>query len=125
VRTDGPGVRADVVLLQRQAAELAVPDDDAAPDFAAAVRDKLVAEGERVLLQLLTPLAHGSELEAAMRMLSGSVLQSALLHGQLPGDEVIAATVDLLLRGLDTRKSSEGRTGERSRLSAPGSDSAP
>jgi AcrR family transcriptional regulator len=67
----------------------------------AAVRDKLVAEGERVLLQLLTPVAHGTELEAAMRMLSGSVLQSALLHGQLPSDEVLAATVDLLLRGLD------------------------
>ena len=66
----------------------------------AAVRDRLVAEGERVLLQLLTPVAHGAELEAAMRMLSGSVLQSALLHGYLPSDDVIAATVDLLLRGL-------------------------
>jgi AcrR family transcriptional regulator len=67
----------------------------------AAVRDTLIAEGERVLLQLLTPVAQGSELEAAMRMLSGSVLQSALLHGYLPSDDVIAATVDLLLRGLD------------------------
>ena len=67
----------------------------------AAVRDRLVAEGERVLLELLTPVASGAQLEAAMRMLSGSVLQNALLHGQLPSDEVIAATVDLLLRGLD------------------------
>jgi AcrR family transcriptional regulator len=66
----------------------------------AAVRDRLVAEGERVLLELLTPVAHGTRLEAAMRMLSGSVLQNALLHGQLPSDEVIEATVDLLLRGL-------------------------
>jgi AcrR family transcriptional regulator len=66
----------------------------------AAVRDKLIAEGERVLLQLLTPVARGSELEAAMRMLSGSVLHSALMHGQLPSVDVIAATVDLLLRGL-------------------------
>jgi AcrR family transcriptional regulator len=66
----------------------------------AAVRDRLVAEGERVLLQLLTPVAQGAQLEAAMRMLSGSVLQTALLHGQLPSDEVIAATVDLLLNGL-------------------------
>jgi hypothetical protein len=54
-----------------------------------------------VLLQLLEPVAQGARLEAAMRMLSGSVLQNALLHGQLPSDEVIAATVDLLLRGLD------------------------
>jgi AcrR family transcriptional regulator len=66
----------------------------------AAVRDKLIAEGEGILLQLLTPVTQGAELEAAMRMLSGSVLQSALLHGYLPSDEVIAATVDLLLRGL-------------------------
>jgi AcrR family transcriptional regulator len=65
------------------------------------IRDQLVAEGERVLLQLLKPVAQGATLEAAMRMLSGSVLQNALLHGQLPSDEVIAATVDLLLRGLD------------------------
>jgi len=45
-------------------------------------------------------VAHGTELEAAMRMLSGSVLHSALMHGQLPSDDVIAATVDLVLRGL-------------------------
>ncbi len=35
-----------------------------------------------------------------MRMLSGSVLQNALLHGHLPSDEVLADTVDILLRGL-------------------------
>jgi len=67
----------------------------------AEVRDRLVTEGERVLLQLLAPVAHGPELEAAMRMLSGSISHSALMHGELPTDEVIAATVDLLLRGLD------------------------
>jgi AcrR family transcriptional regulator len=67
------------------------------------VRDKLVAEGERVLLELLTPVLSGSQLEAAMRMLSGSVLQNALLHGHLPTDEVIAETVDILLRGLPPR----------------------
>ena len=64
------------------------------------VRDRLVAEGERVLLELLTPVVQGPRLEGAMRMLSGSVLQSALLHGQLPSDEVIASTVDILLNGL-------------------------
>jgi AcrR family transcriptional regulator len=67
----------------------------------AAVRDRLVAEGEQVLLQLLAPVVSGPELEAAMRMLSGSVLHSALMHGQLPSDDVITAVVDLLLRGLD------------------------
>ncbi len=69
----------------------------------AGVRDAVVAEGERVLLQLLTPVVQGTELEAAMRMLSGSVLHSALMHGQPPGDDVIAAVVDLLLRGLQAR----------------------
>jgi hypothetical protein len=38
-------------------------------------------------------------------MLAGSVVEPALLHGRLPSDEVIAATVDLLLRGLDARPS--------------------
>ena len=76
----------------------------------AAVRDKLVAEGERVLLGLLAPLADGPELEAAMRMLSGSVLHSALMHGRLPSDEVIEATVYLLLRGLGVSSArAEGR----------------
>lgn len=40
-----------------------------------------------------------------MRMLSGSVVHSALLHSQLPSDEAIVAMVDLLLRGLNGRDS--------------------
>jgi AcrR family transcriptional regulator len=88
--------RLDRALAALAALTVSVPE-------LAQVRDKLVAEGERVLLQLLTPVAHGTELEAAMRMLSGAVLHSALMHGQLPSDDVIAATVDLLLRSLDAR----------------------
>jgi AcrR family transcriptional regulator len=61
------------------------------------VRDKLVADGEHVLRQLLEPVLTGPELEAAVLMLSGMVLNSALFHGQLPSDSVIAATVDLVL----------------------------
>ena len=34
-------------------------------------------------------------------MLCGAVLHSALMHGRRPDDDVIAASVDLLLRGLD------------------------
>ncbi len=67
------------------------------------IRDRLVAEGERVLLELLSPLLAGAELEAAMRMLSGSVSHAALMHGQPPADDVIEAVVDLLLRALDGR----------------------
>jgi AcrR family transcriptional regulator len=61
------------------------------------VRDKLVADGERVLRQLLGPILDGPALEAAVLMLSGAILNSALFHGELPSDSVIAATVDLVL----------------------------
>jgi AcrR family transcriptional regulator len=88
--------RLDRALAALAALSTSVPE-------LAAVRDRLVAEGERVLLGLLTPLAQGARLEAAMRMLSGSVLQNALLHGQLPSDDVIEATVDLLVDGLSAR----------------------
>jgi AcrR family transcriptional regulator len=65
------------------------------------VRDQLVTDGEQVVRRLLAPMLHGARLEAATLMLCGAVLHSALMHGQLPGDDVIAASVDLLLRGLD------------------------
>jgi AcrR family transcriptional regulator len=64
----------------------------------AELRDELVVEGERVLRQLLGTVLRGDELEAAALMLSGAVLDSALMHGRLPADEVIAAAVDLVLR---------------------------
>lgn len=64
-----------------------------------AVRDELVRDGERVVRELLSTIAAGPELEAATLMLCGAVLHSALLHGRLPADDVIAATVDRTLRG--------------------------
>lgn len=63
------------------------------------VRDTLVTNGERVLRALLRPVA-GDLLEAAMLMLSGSVLYAAQMHGRPPTDDVIASTVDMTLRGL-------------------------
>jgi AcrR family transcriptional regulator len=93
-RLDMERRRLDRVLAALAALSTSVP-------ALATVRDKLVADGERVLLQLLTPVAQGTELQAAVGMLSGSVTQSALIYGRLPSDEVIAATVDLLLRGLE------------------------
>lgn len=65
------------------------------------VRDRLVADGERVVRRLLAPVLHGSELEAATLMLCGALVQTALLHGQPPSDDVISSAVDLVLRGLD------------------------
>lgn len=64
----------------------------------AGVRDELVTEGERVLRGLLEPVLHGTEREAAVLMLSGAVLYPAFLHGRLPDDDAIAASVDLVLR---------------------------
>lgn len=66
----------------------------------AEVRDGLVTEGERIVRELLAPKLRATELEAATLMLCGAILQSAFMHGQLPSDDVIAATVDLTLRGM-------------------------
>jgi hypothetical protein len=66
----------------------------------AEVRDRLVADGERVLRQVLASRPDDPEREAALLMLCGAVLYSALLHGRLPGDDVIGASVDIVLRGL-------------------------
>lgn len=74
--------------------DLAATDDDIA-----AVRDGLVVHGERIVRELLHGVLRGEDLEAAALMLSGAILYSALLHGRLPSDRVIAATVDLTLRG--------------------------
>lgn len=62
------------------------------------LRDTLVTDGERVLRQLLGTVLRGAELEAATLMLSGAILNSALMHGRLPADDVIAAAVELVLR---------------------------
>jgi AcrR family transcriptional regulator len=67
----------------------------------AELRDQLVTDGEQVVRRLLAPLLQGRDLEAATLMLCGAVLHSALMHGQLPGDDVIAAAVDLVLRDVE------------------------
>jgi AcrR family transcriptional regulator len=64
----------------------------------AEVRDVVVTEGEQVLRGLLEPVFEGAEREAAVRMLAGGVLYGALLHGRLPDDDAIAASVDAVLR---------------------------
>ena len=76
---------------------------DAAPELDE-VRIRLVTDGERVVRDLLTPVLQGSELEAATRMLCGAVLHSTMMHGAPPGDEVIAAAVDLVLRAVSRQR---------------------
>jgi hypothetical protein len=64
------------------------------------VRDAMVVEGEAVLRALLSPVAHGADLEAAVSMLAGAVLYAAMLYGSPPTDHVIAHAVDITLAGL-------------------------
>ncbi len=66
----------------------------------AAVRDELVSDGDRIIRGLLAERFSGLQLYVGTRMLSGALFYSALMYGEIPDDEVIAATVDLLLRGL-------------------------
>jgi len=68
-----------------------------------AVRDMLVADGERVVRELLARFLDGHELEAATLMLCGAILHAALMHGVAPPDEVIESTVDLTLRAATAR----------------------
>lgn len=71
----------------------------AAPELAE-LRDRVAAEGERVMRGVLAEVADGAELEAAALMLNGAVLYAAMLHGGPPDDETIATIVDVVLRGL-------------------------
>ena len=61
------------------------------------VRDEVVRNGEHVLRGLLAPRLHGPKLEAAILMLSGAILNAAMMHGRPPEDDVIAAAVDIVL----------------------------
>lgn len=64
------------------------------------VRRKLVADGERVVRELLGPYLEGAALEAATLMLVGAVLHGAIMHGAPPTDRVITGSVDLVLRAV-------------------------
>lgn len=84
--------RALVILAERSSAvrEMAI------------IRDTFIEEGERPIRELLTTVAAGVDSEAAALMLCGLVVDSVLLHGTAPDDAVIAAAVDMVMRGLGT-----------------------
>ena len=63
----------------------------------AEVRDEVVSDGERVVRELLAPRLRGPKLEAATLMLSGAILNAAMMHGRPPADDVISAAVDIVL----------------------------
>jgi len=66
------------------------------PDMAEG-RDDVVSGGERVLRGLLAPRLHGPEVEAATLMLSGAILNAAMMYVHALAGEVIAAAVDIVL----------------------------
>lgn len=66
----------------------------------AEVRRAFVEDGERPLREMLRGHLDGPRLEAVTAMLCGVVVHPALLRGAPPGDEEIAAAVDVVLAGL-------------------------
>ena len=105
------GYRTGMVELRLDRALAVLSDLTHSIPELVAVRNQLVTDGERVVRELLERYADGTELDAATLMLCGAVLHSALMHGQVPSDEVIEASVDLLLRGLAPPESQDGSTG--------------
>lgn len=76
----------------------------ASVDEMARIRDRINTDAQRPIRGMLGVAFDGPELEAAVSMLAGSVACPTLMFGSLPDDDVIAAAVDLLLRGVPAKK---------------------
>ncbi|MDG4666184.1 TetR/AcrR family transcriptional regulator [Mycobacterium sp. 236(2023)] len=74
----------------------------ASVDEMARVRDRINADGQRPLRQMLSEVLDGAELEAAVSMLTGVVACPTLMFGTLPDDAVIEAAVGLVLTAAKT-----------------------
>jgi len=68
-------------------------------DAMSQLRDEINSEGQRPIRTILAQAFEGPQLDAAVSMLSGVVACPSLMFGTLPGDDVIEAAVDLVLRG--------------------------
>jgi AcrR family transcriptional regulator len=64
---------------------------------AARLRDRVNAEGQRPLRELLGQRFSGARLDAALSMLTGVVTCPSLMFGALPADAVVEAAVDIVL----------------------------
>jgi AcrR family transcriptional regulator len=69
------------------------------------IRDKINASGQGPLRAMLGEVLGGVELEAAVSMLTGVVACPSIMFGTLPDDDVIAASVDIVLRSARRRGS--------------------
>ena len=63
------------------------------------IRDKINNSGQGQMRAMLGEIFDGAELEAALSMLTGVVACPSIMFGSLPDDDVIAAAVDIVLRG--------------------------
>jgi len=100
-------LRADVIgeltVLRRALTELRLDRvvyglaQSATDDAASALRDRVNAEVQRPLRDLLAQRFSGIRLAAAVSMLTGVVVCPALLFGASPGDVQIGAAVDMVL----------------------------
>ena len=71
------------------------------------IRDRINNSGQSQMRAMLGELFDGAELEAALSMLTGVVACPSIMFGALPEDDVIAAAVDIVLRGATHRKASK------------------
>ena len=62
------------------------------------VRERINTEGQRPLRDILAGAFDGAQLEAVVSMLSGVVACPSLMFGRVPGDDVIEAAVDIVLK---------------------------
>jgi AcrR family transcriptional regulator len=71
------------------------------------IRDRINNSGQSQMRAMLREVFEGAELEAALSMLTGVVACPSIMFGALPEDDVIAAAVDIVLRGATHRKASK------------------
>ncbi len=67
-----------------------------------AVRERFVADGERVVRRILEPVAAGAQHEAMVAMLNGAMVYSVSLGGAPPGDDVLDAIADAVVAALES-----------------------
>jgi len=67
-------------------------------DTMSRIRNEINVEGQRPIRTILADVFEGPELDAAVSMLSGVVACPSLMFGTVPGDDVIEAAVDIVLR---------------------------
>lgn len=66
-----------------------------------AIRERVASEGEKMIREALASRLSGIQVDAAAHMLVGLFLNSALMHGEVPDEELIETAVDLLLPPVD------------------------